>query len=181
MNGLRSGNIPLCPAEIREYIDRIARNVVQYLIDEKLSVSTAESCTGGMISSAITSVSGASNVFECGVVSYSERIKEELLGVPNETILNKGVVSAETAIAMSEGVKKLSGSDLSIAVTGFAGPAHDDDPLPTGTIYISLSYKDRTIAENLRLYELGSFDREMNRMLTTAFALEKALEILKEV
>ena len=180
MSELRNGNIPLEPAEIRGYIDKTARNVVQCLFDEKLSLSTAESCTGGLISSAITSVPGASGVFECGIVSYSERIKEELLGVPHKVISENGVVSAETALAMAEGVKKLSGSDFSIAVTGLAGPASADDTLPVGTIYISLAYRDRIITENLRLYELGGFDREMNRLLTAAFALEAALGILKE-
>lgn len=180
MSELRSGKISLDPVEIREYIDRTARNVVQYLIDEKLTLSIAESCTGGLIGSAITSVPGASNVFECGVVSYSDRIKEGILGVPHEVISEKGVVSAETAIAMAEGVKDLSGSDLSIAVTGLAGPASASDTLPVGTVYISLAYRDRKIAENLRLYELGSFDREMNRLLTVGFALEAVLEILKE-
>ena len=179
MEELRNGKIALNEINIREYIDRTARNVVQYLIGENLSVSVAESCTGGLIASAITSVSGASAVFECGIVSYSERIKEEIVGVPRETIESFGVVSAQTAIAMAEGVKKLSGSDLAIAVTGLAGPKSESDTLPVGTVYISTVYRGKAFAENLRLYELGGFGRNMNRLLSAAFALERALVALE--
>ena len=179
MSGIRDGKTCFEINNIRAYIDRLARNVVQYLIDEKLSLSAAESCTGGLLSSAITSVSGSSKIFECGVVSYSEKIKEELLGVPSETIDKYGVVSAETAIAMAEAVKELSKSDIAVGITGLAGPAGAEDILPVGTIYISIAYGDRKIAENLKLYELGGFDREVNRLLTVALALEKVLEILK--
>ncbi len=179
MSALRDGAISLEINNIREYIDRTARNVVQYMIDERLTVSTAESCTGGIIGAALTSVPGASKIYGCGVISYSEKIKEKLLEVPHKTIEVKGVVSAETAISMAEGVMKLSGSDVSVAVTGLAGPASDEDGLPVGTVYIAVIYKDIKFAENLRLYELGNFDRETNRLLSAAFALEKTFEIIK--
>lgn len=180
MNYLRSGKIPFSAEEIRSYIDRTARSVVQYLIDEKKTVSAAESCTGGLLSSAITSVPGASKVFECGVVSYSERIKEKLLGVPLLTIEKSGVVSGETADAMAKGVMMLSGSDISVGITGLAGPASADDTLPVGTIYVSVKYKDKTVTENLKLYELGQFDRDITRLLTVGCALELVSELLKE-
>ena len=147
MSSLRDGKVPFTEAGISAYIDRMARNVVQYMIEKNLTVSTAESCTGGLLSAAITSVPGASNVFECGIASYSERIKEELLGVPKNIIESFGVVSSQTACAMADAVKELSGSDISVA-------------------------------ENLRLYELGSFDRSLNRLLTAAFALEALCERL---
>lgn len=172
MSSLRDGAAAFTEAGISAYIDRTARNVVQYMIEKNLTVSAAESCTGGILSAAITSVPGASKIFECGIVSYSERIKEEILGVPAEIIDGYGVVSAQTADAMAKAVKKLSGSDISVGITGLAGPASPSDALPVGTVYISTAYKDRIIAENLKLYELGSFDRGINRLLAAAFALE---------
>ena len=178
MSRLRDGAVPFTPPEISAYIDRMARNVVQYMIEKNLTVSAAESCTGGMFSAAITSVPGASKVFECGIVSYSERIKEELLGVPQSVIDGYGVVSPQTANAMAQAVRNLSKSDISVGITGLAGPASPDDTLPVGTVYVSTAYKDRIVAENLRLYELGSFDRETNRLLTAAFALEAVRKIL---
>ena len=164
--------------EIRGYIDKKAQNVVQCLIEKNLSVSCAESCTGGLLSSAITSVSGASGVFECGVVSYSERIKEELVGVPVDVIERYGVVSAETAVAMAKGVGNISRSDIAVGITGLAGPKSETDVLPVGTVYIAIVFRDRVHAENLRLYELGDFERDVNRHLTVLKVLEKLEELL---
>lgn len=170
--------------EIRGCIDKKAQNVVQCLIEKNLSLSTAESCTGGLLSSAITSVPGSSTVFGCGIVSYSVEVKEDVLGVPADIIERYGVVSAETAKAMAERVMKISKSDISVGITGLAGPAGKDDPLPVGTVYIAIAYKDRITAENLkeaaenlRLYEIGSFDREINRLLTVLKVLERLEEI----
>lgn len=165
--------------DINGHIDRMARNVVEYMIDEKLTLSTAESCTGGMISSALTSVPGASKVFGCGIVSYSESIKSRLLGVPEKVILEKGVVSPEVAVMMAEGAIRLSESDAAIAVTGLAGPKSESDTLPVGTVYLSAIYKDRKSVENLRLYELGEFDRRENRLLTVYFALSRLYGIIR--
>lgn len=178
---IRSGAVRLNKEDIREYIDRTAANMVQCLVRRKMSLSAAESCTGGLLCSAITAVPGASKVFGCGVVSYSEEIKQKLLGVPERTISDFGVVSAETAIAMAEGVKKLSGSDISVGITGLAGPKGEDDVLPVGTVYISVIFKDSAAAENLKLYELGEFDREMNRLLSVALTLEKAYSTLESL
>lgn len=164
--------------DINEHIDRMARNVVEYMIDEKLTLSTAESCTGGLISSAVTSVPGASKVFGCGIVSYSEAVKSSLLGVPMKVISEEGVVSAKTAELMAEGVKRLSGSDAAIAVTGLAGPKSEEDVLPVGTVYLCVIFRDRKSVENLRLYELGGFDRSENRLLTVYFALRRAYELI---
>lgn len=176
---LRNGNIPFEEADIREYIDKIARNVVQYLIDERLTLSTAESCTGGLIASAVTSVPGASKVFGCGIVSYSEEIKEKILGVPEDIISDFGVVSAQTATAMAEGAQKIAKSDIAVSVTGLCGPASDTDPAPVGTVFVSTACRGKTVAENLMLYRLGSFERNINRLLTAAFALEAVYERLK--
>lgn len=166
-------------SDIKEHIDKMAENVVKYMIDENLTLSTAESCTGGLISSAVTAVPGASKVFGCGVVSYSEAIKQKLLSVPAEIISKNGVVSPQTALFMAKGVKNLSGSDISAAVTGLAGPKSENDSQPVGTVYLAIVFKDKEYVENLRLYELGNFGREQNRLLTVYFALERTYKILR--
>lgn len=144
------------------------------MIEKKLTLSTAESCTGGLLASAITEVSGASNMFECGIVSYSEKIKENLLGVPPEIIEKYGVVSAETAESMAKNSKRLSLSDIAVGITGLAGPG-GDGTLPEGTIYISIVYKDGIYTKNLAL---GSMGRCANRLMTVAEVLKELESIL---
>ena len=102
--------------------DTLQENVVQTLAKKGLKVATAESCTGGLVSERITRVSGSSEVFDCGICSYSNEIKHKVLGVNEETLSVLGAVSAETAIQMAEGVKKLSNADIGISTTGIAGP-----------------------------------------------------------
>lgn len=164
---------------ITEEIKNAAEKAVETLKMLGLTVGCAESCTGGLLAGAITSVSGASSVFECGVVSYSERIKAELLGMTQEFIDEHGVVSAEVALAMAKGIIKLSGCDVGVGITGIAGPGGGTDEQPVGTIYVSVVYKGKDITKDLRLYEKGSFDRNTNRLLTVAYALESIVDILK--
>ncbi len=161
----------------REYIDKTAGFVVQCMIEKNLRISLAESCTGGMISQIITSVPGASGIFECGVVSYSERIKEELLGVPKSIIEKYGVVSSETAISMAENVMRISGSDISAGVTGIAGPGGDGIN-PAGTVYIAVIYKDKRYAANLALNRFGELTRQEIRLGTACAVLKKAEEFI---
>ncbi len=162
--------------KIRADIDKTAYFVVQYMIEKNLSVSTAESCTGGMLASAITSVPGASGIFECGIVSYSNRIKEKILGVSEETINNYGVVSAETSREMAERAMALSGSDISVGITGLAGPG-GDGKLPEGTVYVTVLYErgDKAVTENL---DLGSRGRRYIRAATVLDVLKKLENIL---
>lgn len=157
----------------------LAERAVNALSANGLAVGCAESCTGGLLASAITSVSGASSVFECGIVSYSERIKTELLNMTQEFIDTFGVVSAEVAAAMAAGIIKLSGCDVGVGITGIAGPGGGTENKPVGTIYVSIIYKDKEITENLELYKLGEFDREQNRLLAVSYALEGIADILK--
>lgn len=164
---------------ITEEIKNAAEKAVETLKMLGLTVGCAESCTGGLLAGAITSVSGASSVFECGVVSYSERIKAELLGMTQEFIDEYCVVSAEVALAMAKGIIKLSGCGVGVGITGIAGPGGGTDEQPVGTIYVSVVYKDKDITKDLKLYEKGSFDRNTNRLLTVAYALESIVDILK--
>ncbi len=112
------------------------------LLQKKLRLCVAESCTGGLVSSLITSVAGSSEYFERGLVTYSPKSKVELLGVKKRTIEEAGVVSFETALEMAEGVRKKYKADISIGITGFAGPGGGTPSDPVGTVYIALSYKE---------------------------------------
>jgi len=112
----------------------LAALAVAELIAQNKKVSFAESCTGGIVAAAICSVSGASSVFEGSAVSYSDRIKNELLGVPKKILLEKSAVSSECALAMAEGAAELYGADIALSVTGYAGPTGDS----VGLVYIAL-------------------------------------------
>ena len=118
--------------------DKVEFEVVERLREKNLKVATAESCTGGLISERITRVSGASEVFDCGVCSYANEIKEKLLGVRHDTLSILGAVSAETAIQMAEGVKKLSGADITVSVTGIAGPSGGTSEKPVGLVFLGI-------------------------------------------
>ncbi len=118
-------------------LSTLAEEVVRQLEARGETVAFAESCTGGLVAKSVTDVSGASHVFECGVVAYSERIKQEILGVRAETLAKFSVVSAQVAFEMAKGVRKVSGADYGIGITGVAGPGPDGDH-PEGEIYIAL-------------------------------------------
>ena len=122
-----------------------AAALVARLAERKLTVSTAESCTGGLIASSIVDVPGASAVFPGGAVTYAPSVKTALLGVPEELIEKRGVVSAEVAAAMAEGAKKRFGTDLAVSVTGVAGPDGGTPDAPVGCVYIGVAIKERTV------------------------------------
>ena len=104
----------------------LEEKLVKLLTEKGLVLSCAESCTGGLISKRITDVSGSSAVFNCGVVSYSNEIKEKVLGVKHETLVEFGAVSEQTVREMVSGVLKVSDSDIAVAVSGIAGPNSDN-------------------------------------------------------
>ena len=139
------------------------------------TVATAESCTGGLIGGAITSVSGASAVYEQGYVTYANSAKEKLLGVKHETLETLGAVSVETAFQMAEGVCRASGSNLGIAVTGIAGPGGGTPEKPVGLVYIGISFEGDTKVCECRF----SGDRETVRTATVYNALELAKSAVK--
>jgi len=132
----------------------LAEKTVKLLKEQKLTLSSAESCTGGMFAELITSVSGASEVFELSVVSYSSRIKNKILGVDKNTLATLGAVSDATALQMAENVRRLSSSDISVSVTGVAGPSTSEGKA-VGTVYIAVSTKNGTSAKLLNIEPLG--------------------------
>ncbi len=122
-----------------EQDDTMEHAVGELLKSRHLTLSAAESCTGGEISHLITSVPGSSAYYLGSVTSYAIEIKEKLLGVPAETIEKHGVVSSEVAAAMADGVRNLTGSDYSVSTTGFSGPGGGDERYPEGTVWIGAS------------------------------------------
>ncbi len=117
--------------------DKIEQKVVDLLLENGLKLATAESCTGGLMSELITAVPNSSNVFEIGITSYSNRIKQYALSVHKETLKNYGAISKQTAAEMAIGVKTLSGADIAVAITGVAGPSSSEGK-PVGTVYVAL-------------------------------------------
>lgn len=146
----------------------IEEAVVSLLRENGLKVTTAESCTGGLIAKRITNVSGSSEVFECGIVSYSNRIKNEILGVSSEDLEKYGAVSETVARQMAEGVLKVSGADIAVSVTGIAGPNGDGSDKPVGLSYIGFADKNGSFATELKT---GRTDREYNRYVNASNAL----------
>ena len=161
-------------------LDKAAADVVELLKNNGLTISVAESCTGGLLSERITSVSGASEVYELGVCTYSERIKSEFLGVPAETIDKYGVVSDEVAMAMVRGLKQCSGADVCVSVTGIAGPSGGTEDMPVGTVYIGFDICGRVFVKLPPLWELADRSRENIRRSAACYAFEVILGSLME-
>ncbi len=163
---------------VTETLDIVTERVVKYMIARKISLSTAESCTGGLISQTVTSVSGASEIFIGGACTYSEELKVKLLGVKRETLERFSVYSQQTASEMSEGIMRLTGSQTAIAVTGIAGPGGGTADKPVGTVYVSVRFGNKERVKNLALYnEYENMDRKFIRLITA----QKALEMLEEL
>lgn len=161
-------------------LDKTAENVVKLLERKGLTIATAESCTGGLLSELITSVSGASAVFELGICTYSERIKTEFLGVPADIIRERGVVSEETALYMVRGLKVRSGADVCVSVTGVAGPSGGTAETPVGTVYIGFDICGRESVMLPELWKLSDMSRSNIRRCAAAFAFETIEKILTE-
>lgn len=151
---------------------RLAAKLVAECSARGLKISTAESCTGGMVSGAVTSVSGSSAVIELGVCSYSNRIKCEVLGVSNEILDRYTEYSVQCAEAMAEGVRRLAGADFAVSTTGVAGPTGGSEEHPVGEVCIAVSGKDGCRGERF----VFPGDREQVR----AQAALKALELLSD-
>ena len=122
-----------------------AQKLVKLLSKKKLKISFAESCTGGLLSSSITSISGSSKVFTIGLVTYSNQSKISLLKVNKKTILKHGAVSYETCLSMVKNLSKISKTNISVSVTGIAGPKGGTKQKPVGLVYIGIKRGNKTI------------------------------------
>ena len=137
------------------------------------TLATAESCTGGGIGAAITAVPGASKVYVGGVVSYTNEIKNKVLGVDQAVLDKYGAVSAPVAGAMASGVRERMGADVAVSVTGLAGPGGDDFGNPVGTVCIGYADKRQRLVKQYRFYG----DRDEIRQQAVRAALELVLEV----
>lgn len=140
------------------------------------TLATAESCTGGGIGAALTAVAGASKVYVGGVVSYTNDIKNRVLGVDQAVLDKYGAVSSPVAGAMASGVRNLMKCDVAVSVTGLAGPGGDDFGNPVGTVCIGYADRHQTLAKKFRFYG----DREEIRQQAVKAALELILEVRNE-
>ena len=156
-------------------IDNIVLIKISNLLKEKnLTIATAESCTGGLISHSITNISGSSDYFDRGIISYSNNAKVELLDVSKKLLEKYGAVSEQVAKAMAEGVRINSNVDIGIATTGIAGPTGGTIEKPVGLVYIALSTADKTIVKKFQFSE----DRLQNKESTCNIALQMLLDLL---
>jgi len=121
--------------------------VTQLLQQKQLTISTAESCTGGMLAARLTSIPGSSTYFSGAIVAYNNMVKAQLLGVPTELLTKFGAVSKEVGTAMAEGIRQLTGSAIGIGITGIAGPGGGTAEKPVGLVYISLATPEYTICQ----------------------------------
>ena len=151
--------------------ENIEQRVVELLKENNMTIATAESCTAGYIPKRLTDIPGASEVFGCGIISYSNEIKQQLLGVKKETLDRFGAVSEQTAREMAAGVRRVSGADIGISVTGIAGPGSDGTDKPVGLCFIALDAEDMQTCEKV---ETGKNDREYNRYVNASRALNLA-------
>lgn len=140
-----------------------------------LTISTAESCTGGLIAHILTETAGSSAWVLGGAVTYANEIKERVLGVQRETLLAHGAVSAETAIEMAQGARRLFGTDLALSATGIAGPGGAVDGKPVGTVFLHLSAPDGY--EHVEHFVWQS-DRSGNKLLSAFAALQMTFDYL---
>ena len=152
----------------------LARLLVDEARERNLRIVTAESCTGGLVAGAICAIPGASDVFERGFITYTNRAKQELLGVPGDLIADLGAVSEPVARMMAEGALENSNAHVSVAITGIAGPGGGTPMKPVGTVHIA------TARANQRIDHKGEFFEFATREEIQLAAVQSALEMLRE-
>ena len=126
---------------------KLSQRIVKLLSKKMLKISFTESCTGGLLSSSITSVSGSSNVFTLGLVTYSNQAKINILKVPKRIIMKHGAVSYETCLSMVKNLYKISKTNISVSITGVAGPKGGTKQKPVGLVYIGIKKGNKTLVK----------------------------------
>lgn len=156
----------------KENIDFLSlpRLLISRLEKNGMKVATAESCTGGLISKLLTDEPGVSEVFDCGVCSYANIIKEKVLGVSGDDLNTFGAVSPQVAAQMAQGVRKLANADLGLSTTGIAGPTGGSDEKPVGTVFIGISTEDKTKVIKAD-FSAKINNRDKNRQLAAHLAI----------
>jgi nicotinamide-nucleotide amidase len=151
-------------------IETNARLLVDEARERHLRIVTAESCTGGLVSAAITAVSGSSDVFDRGLITYSNRAKQDLLNIAGDMIADYGAVSEPVVRMMAEGALENSNAHVSIAITGVAGPSGGTEMKPVGLVHFATARANQSVLHRVERFDLT--DREEIQLAATQIALE---------
>ena len=149
----------------------LSRNIIKNLNKKKLKISFAESCTGGLLSSAITSISGSSKIFSLGLVAYSNQSKIKILKIPKKTIKKYGAVSEQVCLSMAKNVSKIGKTIMSVSITGIAGPEGGTKKKPVGLVYIGIKKGKNTFVKKYLFKNKG-------RSYIQKTAVNKSLELI---
>ena len=150
---------------------KLCQKVVKLLTKKKFKISFAESCTGGLLSSATTSISDSSKVFTLGLVTYSNQSKINTLKVPKKTIMKHGAVSYETCLSMVKNLYKISKTNISVSITGVAGPKGGSKQKPVGLVYIGIKKGNKTLVKKYLF-------KNKKRIFIQRSAVNKALNLI---
>ena len=152
-------------------LKKLSQKIVKLLCKKKLKISFAESCTGGLLSSSITSISGSSKVFTLGLVTYSNQTKINILKVPKRIIMKHGAVSYETCLSMVKNLNKISKNNISVAITGIAGPKGETKKKPVGLVFIGIKKGNKTLVKKCLF-------KNKKRSLIQKAAVNKSLNLI---
>ena len=155
---------------------KLSQKIVRLLTKKRLKISFAESCTGGLLSSTITSISGSSKVFTIGLVTYSNQSKINALKVPKKTIRKYGAVSYETGLSMVKNLNKISKTNISVSITGITGPKGGTKKKPVGLVFIGIKKGNKTL---IRKYLFKNKNRNLIQRKAVSKALYLILSFLK--
>ena len=150
---------------------KLSQKIVNLLRKKKLKISFAESCTGGLLSSSVTSISGSSKVFTLGFVTYSNLSKINTLKIPKKIIMKYGAVSYETCLTMVKNLSKISKGNISVSITGIAGPGGGTKQKPVGLVYIGIKKGNKTLVKKYLF-------RNKKRIFIQRTAVNKALNLI---
>ena len=152
----------------------LSQTLIKLLSKKKLKISFAESCTGGLLSSSITSISGSSKVFTLGLITYSNHSKINIIKVPKKVIMKNGAVSYETCLSMVKNLNKISKTNISVSITGVAGPKGGTKEKPVGLVYIGIK-KGKKIIIKKNLF------KNKNRNSIQRSTVKKALKMILDI
>ena len=155
---------------------KLSQKLVKLLHKKKLKVSFAESCTGGLLSSSITSISGSSKIFTLGLVTYSNKAKIKILKVPKNIIMKYGAVSYETCLSMVKNLSKISKTNICVSITGIAGPGGGTKQKPVGLVYIGIKKGNKIVVKK---YLFKNKKRNLIQNATVNKALNIILSLIK--
>ena len=153
---------------------KLANKLVKKLTQKKLKISFAESCTGGMLSSIITSISGSSKVFNLGLITYSNKVKIDILKVPKKIINKYGAVSSECCLSMVKNLSKISKANISVSITGIAGPNGGTKLKPVGLVYIGIKKGNKIFVQKYLF-------KSKNRILIQKAAVISSLKMINKM